>query len=170
MPKSGTHSISHGVITPLAMVRPAAMVVEHCGRPLPAHAGTSLDFHASLFELGKGQQHVQGRAAHGCRRIELLGHGDERDAMGVEQLDQLNEIRQRAGQPVDFVDKMISILRSGMSARSRCRAGRSVSRVTPVLALAPAWRPAHGLGSPAFGPIRLHRLDDRFRETDHIGC
>jgi hypothetical protein len=24
--------------------------------------------------------------------------------MGVEQLDQLNEIRQRAGQPVDFVD------------------------------------------------------------------
>jgi hypothetical protein len=80
------------------------MVVEHCGRPLPAHAGTSLDFHANLFELGKGQQHVQGQAAHGCRRIELLGHGDERDAMGVEQLDQLNEIRQRAGQPVDFVD------------------------------------------------------------------
>ena len=31
------------------------------------------------LELGKGQQHVEGQPSHGCRSIELLGDGDERD-------------------------------------------------------------------------------------------
>jgi hypothetical protein len=45
------------------------------------------------LELRKGQQHVEGQTAHRGRGIELLGHGHEGDAMGVEQLDQLGEIR-----------------------------------------------------------------------------
>ena len=56
------------------------------------------------LELGKGQQHVEGQPAHGGRGIELLGHRHERDAMGVEQLDQLGEVGQGTGQPVDLVD------------------------------------------------------------------
>jgi hypothetical protein len=52
------------------------------------------------FELGEGEQHVEGQSPHAGRRIEGLGDGDERDAMGVEWLDQLGEVGQRAGQAV----------------------------------------------------------------------
>ena len=58
----------------------------------------------TALELGKGQQHVEGQTAHGGRGIELLGHRHEGDAVGVEQLDQLGEVRERAGQAVDLVD------------------------------------------------------------------
>ena len=38
------------------------------------------------------------------RGVELLGDGDERDPMLVEQLDELREIGERAGQAIDLVD------------------------------------------------------------------
>ena len=56
------------------------------------------------LELGKGQQHIEGQPAHRGGGVELLGDGDERDRSGVEHLDQLGEVGQRAGQAVDLVD------------------------------------------------------------------
>ena len=56
------------------------------------------------FELSEGEQHVEGQSSHAGRRIEGLGDGNERDAVGVEELDQLGEVGQRSGQAVDLVD------------------------------------------------------------------
>jgi hypothetical protein len=47
-----------------------------------------------LFELGKGQEHIESQPAHGGRGIELLGDRDKRYALGIEQFDQLGEVRQ----------------------------------------------------------------------------
>src|SRR5438128_10822465 len=58
----------------------------------------------SRFELSKGQQHIEGQPPHRARGVELLGHRHERGALGVEDLDQLGKIGERAGQPVDLVD------------------------------------------------------------------
>src|SRR5467141_2357142 len=46
------------------------------------------------FELGKGQEHVEGQPAHGGSGIELLGDRHKRYAMGIEQIDQFGEVRQ----------------------------------------------------------------------------
>ena len=56
------------------------------------------------LELRKGQQDVEGQPPHRGGRIELLGDGDKRHIMLIEQFDQLGEVRQRAGQAVDLVD------------------------------------------------------------------
>ena len=56
------------------------------------------------LELGEGQQDVQRQPAHRGRGAEGLGHRDEGDVVGVEHLDQLREIHERARQPVDLVD------------------------------------------------------------------
>src|SRR6266851_9748383 len=56
------------------------------------------------FELRERQQDVQCKATHRSGRIELLGHGDERDAAGIEDLDHLGEIRQRAREPVHLIN------------------------------------------------------------------
>ena len=37
--------------------------------------------------------------------VEGLGHRHKRDAVGIEQLDELGEISERAGQPVDLVNQ-----------------------------------------------------------------
>ena len=56
------------------------------------------------LELGEGQQHVERQPAHGGGGVEGLGDRDERHLMGIEQLDQLGEVGQRAGQAIDLVD------------------------------------------------------------------
>ena len=56
------------------------------------------------LELGKGQQHIEGQPPHRARRIELLGHRDERHTLCIEDLDQPGKIGERPGQPVDLVD------------------------------------------------------------------
>ena len=56
------------------------------------------------LELGKRQQHVEGQPTHAGGGIEGLRDRHERDGMLVEQLHQLGEIGQRAGQAVDLVD------------------------------------------------------------------
>ena len=50
------------------------------------------------------EKDVQGQSSHAGRGVERLGDRDERHLMGVEQLDQLGEVGERAGQPVDLVD------------------------------------------------------------------
>ena len=56
------------------------------------------------LELGEREQHIEREPAHAARGIERLRDRDERHRMLVEQLDQLGEIGQRPGQPVDLVD------------------------------------------------------------------
>src|SRR3984885_6027262 len=56
------------------------------------------------FKLGEGQEHVQGQSSHAGRGVERLGDRDERHLMSVEEFDQLGEVGERAGQPVDLVD------------------------------------------------------------------
>jgi hypothetical protein len=56
------------------------------------------------LELGERQEDVEGEPPHRGRRIELLGDGDEGHVMPVEQLDDLGEVHERAGKPVDLVD------------------------------------------------------------------
>ncbi len=56
------------------------------------------------LELGEGQQHVERQPAHRGGGVELLGDRDEGDAVGVEHLDDLGEVGERAGQAVDLVD------------------------------------------------------------------
>ena len=56
------------------------------------------------LELGKRQQHVEGQPPHRGGGVELLGDRDEGHAVLIEQLDQLGEVGQRAGQAVDLVD------------------------------------------------------------------
>jgi hypothetical protein len=56
------------------------------------------------LELGKREKDVEGQSPHRRRGVELLGDGDEGHALPIEHLDDLCEIRQRAGQAVDLVD------------------------------------------------------------------
>ena len=62
------------------------------GRDLVAHP---LPDQLAL-ELGKGQQHIEREPPHAGAGVERLGDGYERDAVRLEQLDQLGKIRQRA--------------------------------------------------------------------------
>ena len=56
------------------------------------------------LELRERQQHVEGQPPHAGGGVERLGDRHERGARLVERLDQLGEVEQRAGQPVDLVD------------------------------------------------------------------
>src|SRR5262245_48110462 len=49
------------------------------------------------LEMCKAEQDIQGQPAHGCRRIERLGHAHEGDVVAVKDLDQLGEIHQGTG-------------------------------------------------------------------------
>ncbi len=56
------------------------------------------------LELGEGQQHVEGQPAHARCGVERLGHGHERHPVRIEDLDELGEVGERAGEPVDLID------------------------------------------------------------------
>ena len=56
------------------------------------------------LELRERQQHVQGEPAHRGGGIELLGDRHERHPVRIEQLDELGEVCQRAGQAVDLIN------------------------------------------------------------------
>jgi hypothetical protein len=49
------------------------------------------------LELGKGQQHIERKPAHARTGVERLGDRYKRDTLGIEQLDQLGKISERAG-------------------------------------------------------------------------
>ena len=57
----------------------------------------------SRIELSEGEQHIERQPPHRAGGIELLGRRHERHAVGVEDLDHLGEVGERAGQPVDLV-------------------------------------------------------------------
>ena len=50
------------------------------------------------------EKDVQGQSSHAGRGVERLGDRDERHLMGVECLDQLGEVGERAGQPIHLID------------------------------------------------------------------
>ena len=56
------------------------------------------------LELGEREKNVEGQTSHRGRGVELLGDRDERHVLLIEDLDDLGEIGERAGQPVDLVD------------------------------------------------------------------
>ena len=56
------------------------------------------------LKLREGQQNIEGQAPHRGGGVELLRHRNEGRAFGVEDLDNLGKIGERAGQPVDLVD------------------------------------------------------------------
>jgi hypothetical protein len=56
------------------------------------------------FELGEGEEDIEGQSTHGRGGVELLGHRDEGDLMGIEDLDDLGEVGQRPGEAIDLVD------------------------------------------------------------------
>jgi hypothetical protein len=58
----------------------------------------------SLSELSEREQYVQGEASHGGGGIKLLGHGDERHSMRIEDFDDFGEIRQAAGETIHLID------------------------------------------------------------------
>jgi hypothetical protein len=70
------------------------------GGDLVAHP---LADHLAL-ELREAEQDVQRQPPHAGGGVERLRHRDKRDVVGVEHLDQLGEVHQRAAEPVDLVD------------------------------------------------------------------
>ena len=79
------------------------------------------------LELGKGEQHVQGKPPHARGGVELLGDRDEGDAPSVEGFHDLGEVEQRTRQSVDLIDHHdVNLGLREYRPRSRCRAGRSI--------------------------------------------
>ena len=91
------------------------------GRDLVAHP---LADHLAL-ELGEGEQHVEREPAHAGGGVERLGDRDERHPVLIEQLDQLGEVGERAGEPIDLVDHHDVDLAGPDIGQEFCRAGRS---------------------------------------------
>ena len=79
------------------------------------------------LELGKREQHVQGKPPHRGRGVELLGDRHEGDAPSVEGFHDLGEVEQRTRQPVDFVDHHHVDLAGANVAKEQLE-GRAVHR------------------------------------------
>ncbi len=56
------------------------------------------------LELGEREQDVEHQPAHRRRRVELLGHRDERHAVLVKRLHHPRKVEQAAAEPVHLVD------------------------------------------------------------------
>src|ERR1700675_303897 len=82
----------HGSADPEALALGGGDLVAH---PLTDHLA---------LELGKGEQHVEREPTHAGRGIERLGDRHERDQLLIEQLDQLGEVGERAGEAIDLVE------------------------------------------------------------------
>ena len=96
------------------------------------------------LELGEGQQHVEGQSPHAGGGVEGLGDRDERDAVGVERFDQLGEIGERTGQPIDLVDDDDIDLtsRHGVEQRLQSRAVQTAAGIAAVVVAAGDKRPS----------------------------
>ena len=79
------------------------------------------------FELGEGEQHIEGQTPHRGRGVELLRHRDKGDVMGVEDVDDLGEIGERAGEAIDLVDDNDLNL-AGLNVRQQPLQGRALHR------------------------------------------
>ena len=85
--------------------------------------------------------------------------------MGVEQLDELGEVGQRAGEPVDLVDDDDSIFRDSDVVEQLCRAGRSIeppekppSSKRSLISFQPSWRLALDVGFARLA-LRIERVE-----------
>ena len=105
----------------------------------------ALGGHLAL-ELREAQQHVQRQPAHAGRGVERLGHRDEGGACGVQPLDQLGEVGERAGQPVDLVDDDLVEL-AGLEVAHKPLQRRPLQRAAGEAAVVVAIRQQH----PALG-------------------
>src|SRR5215471_17103233 len=102
------------------------------------------------LELRKRQQDVQGQATHRGCRVELLRHRHEGGAPRIEDFDDLGEIGERAGQPVDLIDDHgIDPPRSDVGEEPL--QGRSIHR----RAREPAIVIASGQAHPALVPLAV---------------
>src|SRR5258707_7350453 len=94
---------------------------------------------------------------HGGCGIELLGDRDKRYALGIEQFDQLGEVRQRSSQTVDLVDNdAINLPSSDVVQQSL--------QDRPVRSIRPSIRHRHsgtGSGSIRHGPDSLYMPKQR---------
>ena len=54
--------------------------------------------------MGKAEQHVQGQPSHAGGGVERLCDRDEACTSGIKHIDDLGEVGERPGQPIDFVD------------------------------------------------------------------
>jgi hypothetical protein len=127
------------------------------------------------LKLGKRQQHIERQPPHRGRCIELLGDRDERHAMAIEQLHELGEVGQRAGQPVDLVNHD-DIDLAGFHVCQQPLQGRAVGRasgIAPVIVAGPDQGPAGmrltpdiGLGSVMLGVERVKPMVGRDAGVD----
>ena len=87
------------------------------------------------LELGEGQKDIERQPSHGAGGVELLGHRYEGDGILVEHLDDLGEVRQRAGQSIDLVDDH-DVHLAGAHIRQQpleCRPLQGATRITAVV-------------------------------------
>lgn len=59
--------------------------------------------HQLAFELCERQQDVQHQSTHAVRHVEGLRDADEAYSVPIHQINQTDEVEQRAGQPVNLV-------------------------------------------------------------------
>ncbi len=119
------------------------------------------------LELGEGKQHVERQTPHRGRGVELLGYRDKRGAMGIQHIDDLGEVGERAGQAVDLVDDDdldlagLDIGEEPLQRRALHRSAREASVVIHVWECNPSGLPLAcdiGLTGFALGIKRIELL------------
>ena len=104
--------ITEGLVSGQRLAVDASLIAADANRRWPAHPDTLLlrgcDLVPDAFcgdlplELGERQQDIQDKPSHGRGRVELLGDGDKRHLVSVEQFDHAGEVHQRPCKPVDL--------------------------------------------------------------------
>ena len=86
------------------------------------------------FKLGERQKDVQRQAAEGTRRVELLGHRHEANAVSVEDLDDSCEVEQGPAEAVDLVHHD-AVYRPSLDRRQEPLQGRAIHIAAGVAAI-----------------------------------
>ena len=109
------------------------------------------------FELGEGQEDVQGQPTHGVSGIEVLGHADEVDVLVLKELHQSREVQERPGKAIDLVDDnaVHSALGDVSQQFAQRRPVRAAARVSAIVIL---FRNDHPTGMSLGGDVGLARL------------
>ena len=104
---------------------PAALPAR-CPHGVPHPVGDEV-----LLQLGETHEQVQDEPAQALAGIELLGDRAEAHAVGVEELDQLGKVEERAAQAVDSVNDH-SVDPAGLDVLDQPLEGRPAQRPTAV--------------------------------------
>ena len=117
------------------------------------------------LELGEREQHVERQPAHRRGRVELLRDGNERHALGVEGVDDLGEIAERACQPVDLIDDdCVDVAGTDLGQHSLQR--RAFQRATRDAAIIVHVRQGDPAGALLTPDVRLARLALRIERVE----